>query len=70
MSGLSELEQAMLAIEARKDSIEIGKPSGLGKLKIYVDASDLEGAKGLVDNAIKVLSHAKSKYEALETGEE
>ena len=67
MSDLARLMNRVLDIEGRKDSIEVGTPSKIGKVKIYFNAGDPpEDTGALVENAIKALEYAKKKYEELE----
>ena len=40
------------------DSLEIGAPTKDGKLKVYFNADDVEGAKKKVDNAKLVREYA------------
>ncbi len=67
MSDLSALLNRVLDIEGRKDSIEIGTPSGTGKLKIYFDAGNPEETEGLIEKAVKALEYARKKHGELES---
>ncbi len=58
---LLEVEKAKAAVERRKDSVDIGTPGKGGNLKVYYDASNVEEAKALVDNAIMVRQYTQDK---------
>lgn len=49
-----------------RDSLEIGSPSKGGALKIYYDASDIEGGKKRVKNAYTIRSYAQSLQSGVE----
>ncbi len=42
------------------DSIEIGSPTKEGKLKVYFNSDDVEGAKKKVDNAKEIREYANT----------
>jgi hypothetical protein len=48
----------------RPDSVTIGTPAKGGEMKVYYDASNLDQAKILVENAVELLAHARAKYDA------
>lgn len=54
-------EQIIVHKNDRPDSIEVGTPGKNGALKVYFNATDLEGAKILVENAKKLLEFAKTE---------
>ena len=58
---LVDVEKARATVDRRKDSVDIGTPGKGGNLKVYYDASNVDEAKGLVDNAILVRQYAQEK---------
>lgn len=63
MSELVAIFRELLAIEKRKDSIEVGTPSKLGKLKVYGDAANVADFQERIDNAIMLVAFASTKLE-------
>lgn len=63
MSDLIAIFRELLAIEKRKDSIEVGTPSKLGRVKVYGNALDVADFQDRIDNAVKLAAFATAKLE-------
>lgn len=55
-----------IVVDRFKSSIEVGTPAKGGAMKVYYDATNLDEAKKLVDNAAAVLSYANSVRASVE----